>query len=81
MTGGFPELLFVVPASFKLPIIGSFLMLHLLPWLTTFNIVGYINGREINIWNVGFRRYATHCILSSTYFVVLFVALCLAMPL
>ena len=25
-------------------------MLHLLPCLTTFNIVGYINGRKLNIW-------------------------------
>ena len=44
----FPELLFVVPASFKLPKIGSFHMFHLLPWLVTFNIVGCINERELN---------------------------------
>ena len=25
-------------------------MLHLLPWLTTFNIVGYITRRELNNW-------------------------------
>ena len=25
-------------------------MLHLLPWLTTFNIVGYITKRELNSW-------------------------------
>ena len=44
----FPELLFVVPASFKLAQIDSLTMLHLLPCLITFNIVGYINERELN---------------------------------
>ena len=38
------------PASFKLAYIDSFHMLHLLPWVITFNIVGYINERELNIW-------------------------------
>ena len=46
--GDFPDLLFVVPASFKLAQIGSFLLLHPLPCLTTFNIVWYLNGRELN---------------------------------
>ena len=27
-----------------------YIILHLLPCLTTFNIVGYINGRELNNW-------------------------------
>ena len=44
----FPDLLLVVPASFKLAQIGRFSMLHLLPCLTTFNFVGYINGRVLN---------------------------------
>ena len=44
----FPDLLLVVPASFKLAELGSFHMLHLLPCLTTFNIVGYINEIELN---------------------------------
>ena len=38
------------PASFKLAFIDSFHMLHLLPWLKTFNIVGCINERELNNW-------------------------------
>ena len=37
----------------NLPKIVSLLMLHLLPCLTTFNIVGYINGRELNKWKCG----------------------------
>ena len=42
----------------NLPRLGSFLMLHLLPCLTTFNIVGYITEREI-ISHVVFHQYAT----------------------
>ena len=34
-------------------------MLHLLPCLTTFNIVGYINETKLNNLNVVFRQYAT----------------------
>ena len=44
----FPDLLLVVPASFKLAQMGSFNMLHPLSCLITFNIVGYINKRELN---------------------------------
>ena len=59
-------MLFVVPASFKLAYIVSLFLLHLLPSLTTFNIVVYLNESELNILNVVFRQYATRCILSST---------------
>ena len=34
----------------KLPKMCSLLLTHLLPCLTTFNIVGYINERELNNW-------------------------------
>ena len=64
--GIFPELLFIVPASFKLALIGSFHMFHLLPCLTTFNIVVYLNESELNNLNVEFRQYATRCILNFT---------------
>ena len=36
------------PAPFKLLRLCSLLLLHLLPRLKIFNIVGYINGRELN---------------------------------
>ena len=76
---GFPELLFVVPASFKLPKIGSFHMLHLLPWLITFNIVGYINERELNNWcGVSSICNSLHIGLHLTCSVV--CAYCHAMP-
>ena len=38
----------IFPASFKMPNCCILLMFHLLPRLTTFKIVGYINGRELN---------------------------------
>ena len=47
------------PAPFKLFRWCSFVMPHLLPCLTTFNIVGYINEIELNNLNVVFRQYAT----------------------
>ena len=46
--GIFRNFCLLFPASFKLAWLGSFIMLHLLPCLTTFNIVGYINERELN---------------------------------
>ena len=36
------------PASFKMPNCVFLLMLHLLPCLIIFNIVEYLNGRELN---------------------------------
>ena len=36
-----------------------YIMLHLLPCLTTVNIVGYINEIKLNNLNVVFRQYAT----------------------
>ena len=38
------------PASLKLAYIGSLIRFHLLPCLTTFNIVVYLNERELNNW-------------------------------
>ena len=46
--GDFPELLFVVPASFKPALIVGFHMFHLLPCLTTLNILVYLTERELN---------------------------------
>ena len=47
------------PAPFKLFRWYSFVMPHLLPCLTTFNIVGHLNEIELNNLNVVFRQYAT----------------------
>ena len=46
--GIFRNCCLLFPASFKLPKMCSLLMFHLFSCLTTFNIVGYINGRELN---------------------------------
>ena len=48
-------------------------MLHLLPCLITFNLVGYINERELNKSCGVFFNMQLRCILSSTSFVRLFV--------
>ena len=45
--GSFRNYCLLFPASFKLAQIGSFIMFHLLPCLTTFNIVGYKTEREL----------------------------------
>ena len=54
------------PATFNLAYLGSFIMFHLLPCLTTFNIVVYLNESELNNLNVVFCQYASRCILSAT---------------
>ena len=56
-------------------------MFHLLPCLTTFNIVGYINEIELNNLNVVSLQYATSCILNLTCSIVCCTLPCFAILL